>query len=132
MGICKDCLKGRFHALVSCPVLVAAGAVLSEPQIDIAGLPNVSAAVLFLVTDKRYCNIENDLLTPGLRDFYLEIQKRESPSLFRCIKNRGTGTPFESILPCLFRNVNHLFYFFQIFFSSSFSAFVQRIPVNLR
>ncbi len=50
-------------------------------------------------------------LLPFPGDYTFETRKRELPPLFLCIKNRGTGTPFESILPCLLRDVNPVFHF---------------------
>ena len=112
MGIYKDCLKDRFHALVSWSVPLFAGPNLSASQINIAGAPNVLSMVIFLSADKRYCNIKIILLTPGLRGFCFNYTKKGVASSAHCIKNRGTGTPFDRILPWLLRDVNHLFHFF--------------------
>ena len=58
-------------------------------------MPNAFAEVRLLIADKRYCIIENVLLAPDFRGSCFNNQKRESPSLFYCTKNRGTGTPFN-------------------------------------
>ena len=76
MGIYSDCLKDRFHALISRPVPWFAGAYLSASQINIAGMPNVFAMAIFLMSDKRYCNIEGNSpysRLPG--NFAVDIKK---------------------------------------------------------
>ncbi len=106
MGIYKDCLKSRFHALLLWPVPTAARVLFSASQINIAGLPNVFAMVIFQTAEKRYCNIESN--SPYSR----------FPGIFLSVIQKGVA-----VCQPLF------FIFFQILFWLFFPSFSLR---NLR
>ena len=115
MGIYRNCPKEPFHAWVSWPAPIVAGSKLSAPQIDIAGLPNVFMTVIFLTTDKRYCNIESVLLTPGIPgDCALGIQKKESSSLFIASKTEGQALPLKAYYHGFSGMSTMIFIFFEL------------------